>query len=342
MNIYAGTSQTKTLWERPVAGPELSTNRSQDDIDQWWSLIDRTIEVANANGWTKAEVARRCGMADGTFSQWVSGKYNGRLDKQNQTVRQWLDDVEDQAAFAAKVPQSPTFLKTRTAHEVLETLNWAQVTSDFVIITLAAGMGKTMACRHYCATRPHAYLATVSPHTKNVHAMLIELAAELNVQEHNPARLTRAIGKKLERIGGGTLLIIDEAQNLVDDAINQLRHFVDIYGCGVALVGNDEVYGRFASKSEGRSYAQLRRRIGKRLNRRQPLRQDLEAFIDAWGVTDPVAIKTLIGMGLKGGALGQIDKTLKLAAMLAMANDEPINARHVETAWKNRDVEDIA
>ena len=47
MNIYSGTSQTKTLWERPVAGPELTANRSQDDIDQWWSLIDRTIEVAN-------------------------------------------------------------------------------------------------------------------------------------------------------------------------------------------------------------------------------------------------------------------------------------------------------
>ncbi|TCT39600.1 AAA family ATPase [Martelella mediterranea] len=342
MNIHTGTSQSKSNWERPIAGPELSSNRSQADIDLWWSLIDRVIETATTNGWTKAEVARRCGMADGTFSQWVSGKYNGRLDKQNQTVRQWLEEVEDQTAFAASIPQSPTFLKTQTAREVVETLNWAQITSDFVIVTLAAGMGKTIACRHYCATHPHAYLATVSPHTKTVHAMLVELAAELNVQEHNPAKLTRAIGKKLERIGSGTLLIVDEAQNLVDDAINQLRHFVDIYGCGVALVGNDEVYGRFTNRSEGRSYAQLKRRIGKRLNRQKPLKQDLETFIAAWGVSDPAAIKLLAGIGSKGGALGQIDKTMKLAAMLALGRGEDVGVKHIETAWRNRDVEDIA
>ncbi|WP_455478884.1 AAA family ATPase [Bartonella sp. B10] len=102
-----------------------------------------------------------------------------------------------------------------------------------VMITLDAGSGKTETCRHYRATRPHVYLVTASPHTRSVHGILNDMAAELNVVEYNPTRLTRAIGKKLERVGSGTLLIIDEAQNLTDESINQLRHFVDINGIGL-------------------------------------------------------------------------------------------------------------
>ncbi|UWU13248.1 AAA family ATPase [Rhizobium sullae] len=345
MNERIGTSQIKNAsptWERPFKAPELSANRTKDDVTTWWSLVDRVIEIATVNGFTKSEVARRMQMPEGTFSQWFSGKYAGRLDTTNKQVEQWLLAMEEQAGLAASIPTSPGFIKTRISAEITETLAWAQMTADMVMITLAAGNGKTAACRHYCATRPHAYLATISPHTKTVHGMLVELAAELDVQEHNPAKLTRKIGMKLQRIGSGSLLIIDEAQNLVDDAINQLRHFVDVYQCGVALVGNNEVYTRFTKRSDGPSYDQLKSRLGKRLKRDKPRVEDLQAFIAAWGVADLDCVKLLTGIGMKGGALRQIDKTLKLASMLAMGAQEPLAKQHIEAAWKNRDVEDMA
>lgn len=346
MNEFVGTSQIKAAlptWERPVSGPdETLSNRNQDDISEWSDLIDRVIETATANGWNKAEVARRMGMAEGTFSQWYSGKYAGRLSNQNRAVGQWLDAIEETAGIAAAIPTSPSFIKTRSAGEILETLAWAQMSADMVMITFNAGMGKTAACRHYCATRPHAHMATVSPHTKTVHGMLVELAAELDVHVHNPAKLTRAIGERLRRSGGGTLLIVDEAQNLVDEAINQLRHFVDNYNCGVALVGNEEIYGRFAKKSDGPSYAQLKSRLGKRLKREKPRVEDLQAFIAGWGVSEPDMVKFLTGIGMKGGALRQIDKTMKLASMVAMGSGQPLSLNHIQAAWKNRDVEDMA
>lgn len=345
MNERIGTSQIRNAtpaWDRPTKAPELSSNRSGEDINLWWQLVDRVIEIANANGFTKSEVARRTQMPEGTFSQWFSGKYAGRLDTTNKQVEQWLLAIEEQAGLAASIPMSPGFIKTRIAAEITETLAWAQMTADMVMITLAAGNGKTAACRHYCATRPHAYLATISPHTKTVHGMLVELASELDVHEHNPAKLTRKIGQKLARIGNGSLLIIDEAQNLVDDAINQLRHFVDVYQCGVALVGNNEVYTRFTKRTDGPSYDQLKSRLGKRLKRDKPRVEDLQTFIAAWGVHDLECIKLLTGIGMKGGALRQIDKTLKLATMLALGAQEPLGKQHIEAAWKNRDVEDIA
>lgn len=335
-------SSAAPTWEAPLHEPKALPNRSAEDIALWRTLSDELMSVAKANGWTKAEVARRMNMADGTFSQWYSGKYDGRLDNQNRIVQQFLASVAESAEAASTIPTSPAFIRTRTSAEVTDTLVWAQVSADMVMITLGAGMGKTATCRQYCATRPHVYMATVSPHTKTVHGMLTELASELDVHEHNPAKLTRAIGKKLGRIGNGSLLIVDEAQNLVDDAVNQLRHFVDVYGCGVALVGNNEIYGRFTKRSDGPSFAQLRSRVGKRLSRVKPHAEDIKAFVEAWRVTDPAAVKLLTGIGMKGGALRQIDKTMKLASMLALSSGEAVTAEHVEAAWKNRDVEDIA
>lgn len=137
-------------------------------------------------------------------------------------------------------------------------------------------------------------------------------------------------------------MIIDEAQNLTDEAINQLRHFVDIYGTGLALVGNDEIYGRLTRKQDGPSYAQIKSRLAKRLKRNRAYKEDISMRIAAWGIEDADGVKFLTGIGLKAGALRQIDKTMTLASMLAMSGDEKISLKHIKAAWQNRDVEDLS
>ncbi|SEH22567.1 AAA family ATPase [Rhizobium sp. NFR12] len=338
MNKHVDTSRLSG-WEQPEPALEFVTKHGEE-IEEWREIREKVSAIAISNSWTKAEVTRRSGMKEGTFSQWFSGTYLGRLENMTRQMRNWVDAVIEAAAMPM-IPISPAFIKTRIAAEITQTLQWAQMTADFVIITVAAGNGKTATCRHYKATHPHVYHATISPHTKTVHGMLVELSAELGLNENNPARLTRAIGAKLERVGGGSLLVIDEAQNLVDDAINQLRHFSDIYQCGIALVGNEEVYSRFVAQSKGRSYAQLKRRVGKHLRRNKPYADDIASYIKAWGVTDADSVRLLTGIGMKGGALGQIDKTMKLASMVALADDREVTVRDIQDAWRNRDVEDL-
>ncbi len=266
-----------------------------------------------------------------------------RLDSTNRTVEQWVSALAANAAVAATIPESPAFMRMRGTVEIIDTLTWAQLCPDLVMITLGAGMGKTETCTHFERSRRHVYRATVSENTKTVHGMLVELAEELDVREHNPARLARAIGNKVRRAGDGTLLIVDEGQHLNDEAINQLRHFVDVYKCGVALVGNAEVYTRFSrEKKQNRSYDQLKSRIGKRLQRAEPYAEDLLAYVKAWGVEDADCTKFLIGIGKKGGAFRQIEKTMKLATMYANGRGEPVALLHITEAWKNRDVEDLA
>lgn len=339
-DLNSTIANKSSVWSRPVNAPEPANNRSQSDIENWWSLIDQVLELAKLNDWTKVEVARRIGMAESTFAVWFSGKYQGRLDTQNRAVQQWLEAIKD-AAEMNDLPTSPAFFKTRTSEDIVEALKWAQMQPELVMITIGAGVGKTMTCRHYRATRPHTYMVTMSPHTRTVNGMLVDVAAEMDVIQHNPAKLTRAIGNRLSRSGAATLLIVDEAQNLQDDAINQLRHFVDVYNCGIALVGNDEIHSRFAKRADGPSHAQLKSRIGKRLRYSKPIKDDLLAFIDAWGVTEPESVKFLLGIGMKGGALRQIDKTMKLASMVAFGNNDEVSYQYIKAAWENRDVEDL-
>lgn len=332
---------TNANWVLPTATP--STNgagRSQGDVDEWRQLVSRTRQLAMSHGWTKAEVARRCGMPDGTFSQWYSGTYSGRLDTQNLRVLQWLDATEEMATMAGGVPRSPGYFETRTAKEIVETLLYAQTLPEMSIITLGAGMGKTFTCRHYCTTRPHAYHITMTPNTRTVHGMLVELATGLGITQQNPAKLHRAIGDKLQRNGRQTLLIIDEAQNLVDAAVDQLRSLLDINECGIALVGNEEIYGRLAGRRDKPAYAQIKRRIGRHMRRMTPYPEDITAQIDAWGIEELSARKFLTGIGHKPGALGQIDKTLKLASLLAAGRGEALSEKHIREAWSNRAVED--
>jgi DNA transposition AAA+ family ATPase len=332
-----------STWALPIGLPDIAGNRAgrtAEDLKDWQDLTAKVAEIAIQNSWSKAEVSRRSGVPDGTFNQWFSGKYSGRLDETNNRVRQWLDAVEEMSALGRGIPQSPGFIQTRTAKEIVETLTYAQMMPEMVIVTLGAGVGKTMTCRAYCATRPHAYLVTMSPHTKTVHGMLTEIAAAFGISQHNPARLHRAIGERLQRNGRKTLLVVDEAQNLVDTAVDQLRNLLDVNECGIALVGNEEIYGRFAARTDSPSYAQIKRRIGKRLKRLMPYPEDITALIDAWGIADAGARKLLTGIGNKPGALGQIDKTLRFAGMAAAGEGAAIGEKHIRAAWSNRSVED--
>jgi len=303
------------------------------------TLARQMQAVAEARNWSMAEVSRRSGVAQGTLHEWARGGYRGRVAAINERIRLWLDTVEEMERVAASVPQAPGYIELGFAKSVVATLQVAQVMPAMVMITAGAGNGKTTAAAHYVQTRANAHLVTMSPHCRSPHNMLHEIGKALSVATNNSRMLVGAIGERLRRVGDGTLMVVDEAQNLSDDAINQLRHFVDIYGAGVALLGNGETYSRFTAWGQGEQYAQLRRRIFRRVRRDRPSPADLSQFLDAWGIQDAAQREFLTGVGLKPGALGQIDMTLKLARMTAEGAGREMRLADLQAAWSNRDVE---
>lgn len=326
-------------WNFPTPVQAFVDKHGPAEIERWRKLLTQTIAAAREHGWNKAEVARRSGVKDGTFNQWSNGNYPGVLSNVNDDVSNWLDALEESIGIAARLPVSPKFIRTATGSEIFNVLLYSQITAGFTMVVLPSGSGKTTAARHFVSTRPHCWMTTVSPHTKTVHGVLIELATELDVLEHNPARLVRAIGKKLQRIGEGTLIIVDEAQNLIPEAINQLRHFVDNYDCGVALIGNEDT-GTAYLKERGSiaSRAQVLTRFDQRLAIERDPVGDALMLIDAWAIDAPDCVKFLSGIASKPGALRNIDRTVRAAAMVALGAGEELALKHLTAAWRNRDM----
>jgi len=313
-------------------------------FEEWQDLVVKVHDLAEQHGWPKAEVSRRSGVPQSTLGAWFAGTYNGRYDKVNESIQNWLSSIGDMQDLTDRIPLSPAFVKTRFSHEMTDLLAAAQTMPTIVMVNAEAGMGKTFTAKHYARSRSNTWLATISPHTRTVNGMLVEISDALDIHQPNPTRLVRSIGRRLERVGSGSLLIVDEAQNLVDDGINQLRHFYDLYGCGIAILGNSETYHRFGkSWAQNERYGQLRRRIFKRMHRKHPLKSDIEAILDAWGIVDPAQRKFLIGVGMKPGALGQIDQTIKLAKMSVVGQtfgeERALTVSDLKNAWSNRDVE---
>jgi len=316
--------------------------RSAEDMRRRDELLIQVNQVMAERGWSKAEAARRSGAGHGTFSQWHSGTYKGRYDTVNETIATWLGNLDQVAEVAASVPVGPSYLPLEFAVSVERMISVAQIMGTMVMVTAEAGVGKTTAGREYVRTHANAYMVTVSPHTRTTHNMLAEIAATIGIEEKNTSRLVRSIARRLQRTGDGTVLVIDEAQNLSDDAINQLRHFVDdpACRCGIALLGNSATYARSAhGGSRGEKYGQLPRRIFKRIRADRPSEDDLAAFIDAWGITEPSQVAFLMGVGMKPGALGQVDMTVKLARMVAQGAGRELTLADLRGAWSNRDVE---
>lgn len=110
---------------------------------------------------------------------------------------------------------------------------------------------------------------------------------------------------------------------------------------GIALIGNEELYGRYGGHDLKPAYAQLQSRFGLRFRRMQPLREDVDAILDAWGIeTDADEIRRLCHVvAKKPGALRLVNKTLQLAGMYAAGDQRPMTAADLRQALVNRGLE---
>lgn len=329
---YDAAGAPKGVWDPPTTTP---SGVAPEMVARWRSAVTRVCEIAKEQNWTRAEFARQSGVPGGTLTPLLDGVYTGSYGNQVVKLENWLAAFEqDRTVFT--LPDVPAWYATPTSTQLIDLMLYAQAGPQMAVVTLASGLGKSTTANKF-RSRPGVYMATMRPTTGGTNRMLQEIAYSLDIDERSPMKLDRAIGAKIKRNGRQTLLILDEAQNLSDEAINQLRYFYDIYGCGIALLGNEEIYARYGGRETREGYGQIHRRIGLRMRRMAPLAGDIEATIDAWGVEDKEARRLLAHIGRKPGTLGQIAETMKLASVLAAGEaGKGVEVRHIRQAWENR------
>ena len=305
------------------------------------AVRDQVRSIMDSEGLSQADVARAAQIPYGTFTPFMGGTYAGNNATLAEKVLRWLGSREAEQKVTATILKEPDFVQTPTAMKVLSLLQWAKSAPGITLITLGPGMGKTMAAREFARKNPHSYRVVMRPSTSGVHSMMKEIAQTIGVMERDPGKLTRAVGDKLQRNGRHTLIMVDEAQNLSDTAVDELRHYLDEYGCGIALLGNEDVQTRWGRATPKEGYGQLHRRIGPRLRSLRAHKDDIETYLMAWGIADADVLKLLRVIGRNAGALGQIKETLLMANILAAGADRPINADDIRAAWENRGGEEV-
>jgi len=289
--------------------------------------INRMIEAKEVSA---AQVSREANVNGSTLSQFRANKYPGRNDVIAERLHTWMETYSKRQEATKKIVSGPGFVLTHTAERIIDSLTYAHMAGDIVLIYGGAGVGKTEALREYTRNNSGVCLSTMTPAHATVATSLREIGKCVGVQpRRDNATMFDAICSALADQRG--LLIIDEAQHLGAKALDQIRSIHDRIACGIALVGNEQVYGRMSGGTRAEYLDRLYSRIGMRTRLGRATEADAKAIAKAWGIDDKTSVKLLVNIARKPGGLRGVHKTLMLASMFT---EDKIEPKHIRAAWK--------
>ncbi|MFG1466671.1 AAA family ATPase [Xanthobacter sp. DSM 24535] len=308
-----------------------------DAIEKPANPLDHVREevrlIMTTEGLTQVEIAKEAGIAYGTFTPWMGGTYKGDNSGIAAKVSRWLETRRERERTAMVLPTAPGFVRTPTASAMLDLFAFAQSAPDFVVAVGGAGIGKTTAIEEYQKRSSNVFVVTAEPCLSSPNNLLSAVADAVGVVERSTNRVSRAVVARLKN--AAALIIIDEAQHLESKALDQLRTVHDLAKCGIAIAGNESVFGRLqGGEARGAQFAQLHSRVGMRIVQPKARAKDICEILAAWGIDGAAPAGQLLKeIGRKPGALRNLTKTLRLAGMFASSSGEGLGPNHIRQAW---------
>lgn len=291
----------------------VSVNSDPDSTQHPLPLRDRVRLAMSQDRLSEAQLAEELGIAKTAVHNWLSARSgNGTTAVLDQAAEAWLER-RDRAMATRHPSEREPFVETASSERIASALAYAQSYHDMVAIYGGPGTGKTRTVYWYRSQYESVWIVTATPAVSTVVPALEEVAEALGISDPQGGarRLSRQIRAKVSDTGG--LLVIDEAQHLSMAAVEELRSIHDRTKVGLALVGNETSYARFATGNRAPSFAQIHSRLGLKLYLRRPRPEDVAAIAASWKVTDEDALKLLERVAQRPGALRSVTKVLRLA-----------------------------
>ncbi len=208
----------------------------------------------------------------------------------------------------------PSMVKTRTYEAVLRALDRAHGREKMTLIAGAPGIGKTKALWSYFNANPEdCIFYTAHAGEGGVFNLARGLCNQLELKEPTNAGVRRARDDIAQAIGVGRLLIVDEAQYLVQinpkgsnnpEALEWLRGISEQGYFGVALVGD------LSLRDTVKTLPQLDRRTHPRVIVEYVPEDDVKALCEAQNLTNPKIIDLLWRKARLLGGLGYVSEVL--------------------------------
>lgn len=270
------------------------------------------------------------GIEPAHIRAWIEGR-DGPAEVET-ALTTWLETLEKAAAKQHELP----WVETPDSKRMDAFLDQARQMPTIVVIYGAAGGGKTSTAeRHkkrlllergertfyFAATR---FIRTPSGTLfKLARVVEDDVGCTLTAGAYRLDALAHAITRHLRP---GDLIIVDEAQHLEAAALDALRSFHDETKCGIAYMGNTEVFLRIAGKGRRAEFAQLASRCGARLEIKAPAEETLDTVLAAWGVRGSMERRLLHQIGSGPGGLRQMGHVVRGARIASQELNRPFNA----------------
>jgi DNA transposition AAA+ family ATPase len=232
-------------------------------------LKQRLEERISSEQLSQVKAAKLIGISDGALSQYRRKKYTGDIGAIEAKIEVWLGLAEEQSAIklsnqAYKVVNR--YVATEISSNVYNMLRMCHQTKGIMMAYGDAGIGKTSAAVAYYRENPsNVIYLNVSPSSSTLRGFLTLLAQQLRVPAHrNTQLISQDIAEKLK--GAGKLIIIDEAQHLHSNTLEEIRSFAEpdvlsgLSEVGIVFIGNDIVHNKLIGKQQA-EFAQLFSRI---------------------------------------------------------------------------------
>ncbi|MDI9015858.1 AAA family ATPase [Salmonella enterica subsp. enterica serovar Montevideo] len=284
---------------------------------------------------TFKQIALESGLSTGTISSFINDKYNGDNERVSQILQRWLEKYH----AVAELPEPPRFVETQTVKQIWTSMRFASLTESIAVVCGNPGVGKTEAAREYRRTNNNVWMITITPSCASVLECLTELAFELGMNDapRRKGPLSRALRRRLEGTQG--LVIIDEADHLGAEVLEELRLLQESTRTGLVLMGNHRVYSNMTGGNRTVEFARLFSRIAKRTAINKTKKADVKAIADAWQINGENELELLQQIAQKPGALRILNHSLRLAAMTAHGKDERVNEDYLRQAFRELDLD---
>jgi DNA transposition AAA+ family ATPase len=221
-------------------------------------------------------------------------------------------------------PETGRFVMTETAKDILRTLGLVRGRpgGGITMIAAAPGMGKTETLLHYLQSAKRAFLVTCVAGEASPLNLAFSVMRSLDLGEPNNCRMPAERLRIAEAIGPDGMLIMDEAQNLVQryprgganyDALEWLRALAEEGCLSLVLSGDLKLVDTVGHLPQLLSRIRINRPV---IVKRVP-HADVEALAARRGLTDARVIEALGTVARQHGALRDVANVMDHAALFA-------------------------
>ena len=338
MEFDAEREAVGTVGTAPTAAPVAPAAPAVGAVSASSEALKTAVrKVLLNNRMTQDRMARDAGLSGSALSQWLHGKYQGDVPALEDRLSAWLADTQSSALEPCET--APVWVQTPTATAIEGALNYARIRPSIAVVYGGAGVGKTTTIDRYARASAGVWVWEAKKSQRSMLEALRAIEGTMSgypCEEKRSSTISRMIAQRLQWAHKPALLIIDEAQHLELDAVEELRSIHDSTGVGLVLSGNESVYTQLTGRTRRADFAQLFSRVGKRLRLDKPAPGDVAAILQAWrieGIKERELCQQIAS--LPGGLRGLVN-VLVDAATAAQAMGRAVDIKALRAAWSDQ------